>query len=101
MKALAEALVHAVTYINCLPDPNEDHADEDVRTLEEIAAYLGDATDAEKDALAAAAQRAFEQEQSSIPQPEYLNVYGTWMECMFGDAWEGNRKRPKTSQQST
>jgi len=93
MKALAEALVHAVTYINCLPDPNEEHADEDVRALEEMATYLADSTDEEKDALAAAAQRAFEEEQSgSIPRPEYLEVYATWMECMFGDAWEGNRR---------
>ena len=93
MKALAEAIVHAVTYINCLPDPNEEHGEEDVRTLEEIATYLADATDEEKNALAAAAQRAFEAEQSAgNPRSEYLDVYGTWMECMFGDPWEGNRR---------
>jgi len=92
MKALAEALVHAVAYINCSPDPNEEHADEDVRTLEELATYLANATDEEKEALAAAAQRAFEQEQGGIPRPEYLKVYATWMECMFGDAWEANRR---------
>ena len=92
MKALSDALVHAVTYINCLPDPNEERADEDVGTLEQMAAYLADATVEEKDALAAAAQRAFEQEKSDAQRPEYLNVYGTWMECMFGDEWEGNRR---------
>ena len=92
MKALADAVVHAVTYINCLPDPNEEHADEDVRALEELAAYLVNATNEEKDALAAAAQRALEQEKSGVPRPEYLKVYGTWMECMFGDEWEGNRR---------
>jgi hypothetical protein len=92
MKSLAEALVHAVTYINCLPDPNEERTEEDVRTLEEMATYLATATNEEKDALAAAAQRAVAEEQSGSARPEYLNDYGTWMESMFGDEWEGNQR---------
>jgi hypothetical protein len=92
MKALASALVYAVAYINCLSDPHEKHLDADVHTLEEMATYLSNATEEEKDALAAAAQQAFEQEQRGSPRPEYLEVYRTWMACMFGESWEGNRR---------
>ena len=92
MKALADALVHAVAYINCLPDPTEEHVDEDVHILEDMATYLADASDLERDALAAAAQRAFEQERVGANRPDYTHVYGSWMECMFGDGWEGNRR---------
>lgn len=92
MKAIADALVHSVAYVNCLPDPTEEHVDEDVQLLEDVATYLAGATDSEKDALSAAAQRAFEQEQSGAKRADYLRVYGSWMECMFGDGWEGNRR---------
>jgi hypothetical protein len=92
MKALSDALVHAVAYVNCLPDPTEAHVDDDVHFLEDTATYLAHSTDDERDALAAAAQRAFNQEQAGAKRTDYLNVYGSWMECMFGDGWEGNRK---------
>lgn len=49
MKSIAEALVHALTYINCRPDPAGEQLDEDVQTLESIAAYLRAATEQEKD----------------------------------------------------
>lgn len=49
MKALADALVFAVTYINCLPDPAEEHLDEDVQALDDIAACLENASEEEKD----------------------------------------------------
>ena len=92
MKALSDALVHAVAYINCLPDPTEAHVDDDVHMLEDMAAYLANSTEDERDALAAAAQRAYEQEQGGGKRTDYLQVYSIWMECMFGDGWEGNQR---------
>jgi hypothetical protein len=91
MKAIADALVRAVAYVNCLPDPTEERVDEDVHLLEDMATYLADSTEEERDALATAAQRAFEGEQVGAKRPDYLQVYGSWMECMFG-GWEGNRR---------
>jgi hypothetical protein len=86
MHAIADALVYAVSYINCsaLDDESRDD-DGDVGALESIAAYLRDATPAERDALAAAAERALAAEQSS-PQPrhEFVRDYSRWMEDMFG-----------------
>ena len=92
MKAIADALVRAVAYVNCLPDPTEEHADEDVHLLENMATYLADSTEEERDALAAAAQRALQEEQSGAKRSDYLRVYASWMDCMFGDGWEGNRR---------
>jgi len=92
MKALADALVHAVTYINCLPDPTEEHVDDDVHALEDIATLLRDSTEEEKDALAAAAERAFAAESTGPRRQDYLRDLGSWMEDMFGDGWEGNRR---------
>lgn len=92
MKALADAIVYAVTYINCLPDPTEEHLDEDVHALENIATYLHAATEVEKDALAVAAQKAFALEQTGLKREDYLRAYGFWMEDTFVEGWEGNTR---------
>ncbi len=92
MKAIADALVHAVAYINCLPDPTEEHLDDDVHALEDIASYLQGATEEAKDALAEAARRAFAEEEAGPKRKEYLRDYGSWMEDMFGEGWEGNSR---------
>jgi hypothetical protein len=56
MESIARALVFAVTYLST----REDDADsqDDVKALESIAGFLAEATDGEKDALAAAADLA-------------------------------------------
>jgi len=78
MKALADALVYSVTYINCLPDPAEEHLDDDVHALEDLATFLRGATEEEKDALAAAAQRAFEAENAwPVRREDYLRTLGS------------------------
>ena len=92
MKALADALVYSVTYINCSPEPVEAHLDEDVHALENVGAFLRTTTPEEQDALAVAAQRAFEAERAGPRREEYLSVLGSWMENMFAEGWEGNRR---------
>src|SRR6202034_3993484 len=52
MKAIADALVYAVTYINLRGGENEAYADDDVGALESIAGMLHSATAEEEDALA-------------------------------------------------
>jgi len=94
MNAIAEALVYAVTYINLREDDTEDDEGDDVGALESIAAILQDATEAEKDALAAAAEKALAEEQSDYPREEVAQDFRTWMEDMFGDEeWKGNHRR--------
>lgn len=82
MEAIADALVYAVSYINCRPleDHESRYDDGDVGALESIA-------------LAAAAERALAAELAS-PQPrsEFVEDYSRWMHDMFGDEWEGNRR---------
>ena len=96
MNSIADALVYSVAYLNCREDEDEDSLDDDVAALESIAACLAAATDAEKDALAAAAKRALAEEQSATsPRENYVRDYENWMEEMFGDEWVGNdRARP-------
>ncbi len=90
MRAIADALVYAVAYIDCRSF--EEQADEDVAALESIAGLLHDATAAEQDALAAAADRALAAELASpLPRPELVREYQGWMEHMF-DGWQGNRR---------
>lgn len=95
MKAIADALVYAVSYINCRPieDHESQYDDGDVGALESIAGFVAAATPAEQDALAAAAERALAAEIAS-PQPrsEFVEDYSRWMHDMFGDEWEGNRR---------
>lgn len=95
MEATADALVYAVSYINCRPleDHESRYDDGDVGALESIAGFLAVATVAEQDALAAAAERALAAELASPqPRPEFLQDYSRWMHDMFGDDWDGNRR---------
>lgn len=94
MNAIADALVYAVTYINCRGDENDDELlDGDVGALESIAACLRDSSPAEQDALAAAAERALASEKTlKRPRKEFLHDYAHWMEEMFVQGWEGNRR---------
>jgi hypothetical protein len=95
MKAIADALVYAVSYINCRPLENREsrYDDGDVGALESIAGFLAEATASERDALAAAAERALAAELAS-PQPrtEFVEDYSRRMDDMFGDEWVGNRR---------
>jgi hypothetical protein len=94
MKAMADALVYAVTAIDLRGvEAEADLGDDDVDAFESIARFLADATDAEFDALAAAADRAHASE-SAMPNPRvaFVEAYGQWMENMFGNGWIGNRR---------
>jgi hypothetical protein len=95
MDALADALVYAVAYINCrgIEDDESRYDDGDDGALESIVAFLHNATPAEEDAMAAAAERALEAERASPrPRPEFVRDYERWMEDMFGEGWQGNRR---------
>jgi hypothetical protein len=95
MNAMADALVYAVSYINCRPlDDHESRYDDgDVGALESIAGFLVEATPAEQDALSAAAERALAAELASPrPRPEFVRDYSSWMHDMFEDEWVGNRR---------
>ena len=88
MKAIADALVYAVSYINCRPleDLESRYDDGDVGALERIAGFLADATPAEQVALAAAAERALAAELASPhPRSEFVEDYSRWMPDIFGD----------------
>lgn len=99
MKSLADAIVYAVVYIDMRDDPGEEYLDDDVGALESIGYHLQQATEAEKDALAEAAERSLAEETASDrPRKEFVEAYQTWMEDMFGDDdWKGNKRRKKTS----
>ena len=97
MDSIADALVYAVSYINCRPleDAESRYDDGDVGALESIAGFLHNATPAEQDALAAAAERALTAERSAPrPRPEFVRDYERWMEDMFGEGWRDNRRVP-------
>lgn len=97
MNSIADALVYAVSYINCrfFENAQSKYDDEDVGALESIAGFLHNASPAEENALAAAAERALAKERAS-PQPrlEFVRDYERWMEDMFGEGWLGNRRSP-------
>ena len=96
MQAIADALVYAVTYINLRSGGGEDYDDGDVSALESIAGELVSATEDEKSALAAAAERHLTAEREGARRPEFINDYSTWMADMFGDEeWEGNKRKRK------
>ncbi len=95
MEAIADALVYAVSYINCRPleDQESRYDDADVGALESIAAFLHTATATEENALAAAAERALAAERDSpSPRSEFVQVYERWMEDVLGEGWQGNRR---------
>jgi len=92
MKAIADALVYAVTYINLRGGENEAYDDGDVGALESIAGMLHSATAEEEDALAAAAERALADETNHTSRDEFIRDYQTWMEDIFGEDWVGNKR---------
>src|SRR5262245_51744306 len=94
MEAVAGALVYAAVYINRrLEDGDETYLDQDLKALESIGGFLRHATWEEQDELAAAAERELAKEQvSSHPRPDFIRDYAHWMEYMFGDGWQGNRR---------
>jgi hypothetical protein len=96
MESIARALVFAVTYLSTREDDADDEQD-DVKALESIAGFLAEATDGEKDALAAAADLAHremvERHQHQV-RPDVVSDYESWMENMFVEGWEGNRRIP-------
>jgi hypothetical protein len=98
MHAIADALVYAVSYINCrsLEDDESRYDDGDVGALESIAGFLQAATAAEEDALAAAAERALASaREHPLPRPEFIHDYERWMEDIFSEGWQGNRRVPR------
>jgi hypothetical protein len=92
MKAIADALVYAVTYINLQEGKTGLCDDGNVGALESIAGFLYSATEEEKDALAAAAERALASELNYVPRKEFVEDYTTWMHDMFGEGWVGNKR---------
>lgn len=90
---IADALVYAVTYINCRETDDDDCEQDDVGALESLAGLLEDCGEAEKDALAAAASRALAAElRSPSPRDAFVDDYSTWMEDIFGEDWTGNER---------
>jgi len=93
MRALADAIVYAVTYIDLWQDDREEFLDHDVGALESVASYLHSASDEEQTALAEAAERALAAElKAPRPREKFVESYRTWMEDMFGDPWQGNQR---------
>jgi hypothetical protein len=94
MNAIADALVYAVTYINCrgIDDAHSRYDDADTGALESIAGLLYNATPSEEDALAEAAERALDGERSYTARQEFIRDYEHWMEDMFGEGWHRNRR---------
>jgi hypothetical protein len=93
MEILADALVYAISYINCRDeDGDETYLRDDVKALGWLAHILHQATDAEQDALAAAARRALAAERNvgAPADSRWVRDYGTWMQDLFGEGWVGN-----------
>lgn len=88
MDKLADALVFAVAHLNLRED--EEHLDEDMEAMESIIGILSEATDAEQDALAAAAKRAHARWVDDPEGTEFAETYASWMEDAFGEEWQGN-----------
>jgi hypothetical protein len=97
VKALADAIVYAVVYIDLWEDRAEEYLQDDVGALESIGFSLHQATEKEKDALAEAADRALAEEKSSArPRAKFIRAYKMWMENVFGnDDWKGNKRKKK------
>ena len=95
MKALADALVYIITALDTRSRDHPAQLDDDVKMLESVTGFVQGATDAELDALAAAAERAFAAERASAwPSQELIECYSKFMEhCVKG--WQGNRRTPE------
>jgi hypothetical protein len=91
LRTLADALVFAVSYIDSAPASAPDRIDDDVQALESIAAYLGEASAAELDALAAAADRQAH-EARAAGDDDTATKLDTWMEDTCGEPWVGNQR---------
>jgi hypothetical protein len=96
MEALADALVYAVSYINCrsIKDTESRYDDGDVGALESIAGFLHNAAPAVEDVLAAAERALAAELAAPRPRHEFVQDYTRWMEDMFGEGWQGNRRVP-------
>ena len=92
MKSIAEAVVYATTFINLRDDRDDMFLAEDVDALESIADLLSEATEQEKDELAAAAERMLKAEVNGPNREDFVEDLSTWMEDMFGDEWDGNSR---------
>jgi hypothetical protein len=93
MEKLADAVIYAVSYINCRDeDEDETYLRDDVKAMEWLAHILQQASDTEQDALAAAAKRALAAELAAgaTRDSKWVRDYSTWMEDMFGEGWSGN-----------
>jgi hypothetical protein len=93
MRALAEALIDAVAFLEL----SEDAVDPDAAlgVLETIAGRLSTASPQEKQALAEAlAARKAEEESGDAPSPEYLEFLDTFLYAFgLGDEDEGGPAR--------
>ncbi|MBL8741931.1 MAG: hypothetical protein JNK04_12575 [Myxococcales bacterium] len=97
--AVTDALVYAVAYLG-VADCDDSREDQDVGALESIAAVLQEATSAEHDELAAAAERALSKERASVnPRKSFVAAYESFMEDLLGDPWQGNRRNPSSDDQ--
>jgi hypothetical protein len=98
MKAIAESLVLAVTYLDWRPYPGHEFLDENCDILDQIGERLQyEATEEELQALAEAAERLLQLELArSEPEPHFVEGFGRFMEDMVGHHWVGNRRGPET-----
>ena len=92
MEKLADAVVYTVAYINTREEGAGACPEDDITAMESVSHMMQQASDAELDALAAAAKRALAQElAASYRRDAWVETYRTWMEDLFGgDGWIGN-----------
>jgi hypothetical protein len=93
VKALAEAVVVAVTRLTLREDRADYLTEGDVEAIEQVAAILRGATDAEKRALVeAASQLKDKEERASTSRQGYLDMFARWMTGMGFEEPAGNKK---------
>ena len=85
MSSIANALVYEVAYLNLRAADNRSSDDDDVFALEAIGAMLRSATNEEKEALAAAAERAAN---------EALRLYKAACTCQRAIVVKRSKARP-------
>jgi hypothetical protein len=97
--AVTDALVYAVAYLS-VAECDDSREDQDVGALESIAAILQEASAAEHDELAAAAERALSEERASAnPRKAFVAAYESFMEDLLGNPWQGNQRIPRADDQ--